>query len=81
MTAPSSDAPLTAGDQRYDNRRIASAKMRIEHTIGSIRRYRIVNDTMRYRRDGVRDLVMHIACALHNLRLRYRPWHYVAHTS
>jgi hypothetical protein len=68
-------------EQKDENRRIASVKMRIEHTIGSIKRCRIVKDRLRYWRDGIRDQVMQIACALHNLRLRYRPWHYDTHES
>lgn len=66
---------LTA-EQKAENRRIASQKMRIEHTIGSVKRCRIVKDKLRYWRDAVRDTVMAIAAGLHNLRLRYRPWHY-----
>lgn len=31
---------------------------------------------IRYWQDRVRDLVMVIACGLHNLRLRHRPWNY-----
>lgn len=63
---------LTA-EQKDENRRIASQKIRIEHTIGSVKRCRIVKDKLRYWRDAVRDMVMAIATGLHNLRLRYRP--------
>ncbi len=63
-------------EQKGENRRIASQKMRIEHTIGSVKRCRIIKDTIRYWQDRVRDIVMAIAAGLHNLRLRYRPWHY-----
>ncbi len=63
-------------EQKAENRRIASDKMRIEHTIGSVKRCRIVNDKIRYWQDTVRDMVMTIAAGLHNLRLRYRPWNY-----
>ena len=66
---------LTA-EQKADNRRIASEKMRIEHAMCSVKRCRIVKDKMRYWQDAIRDLVMELACGLHNLRLRYRPWHY-----
>ena len=58
------------------NQRIASEKMRIEHTMASVKHCRIVKEKMRYWQDGVRDLVMAIACGLHNLRLRHRPWNY-----
>ena len=61
---------------KEENRRIASEKMRIEHAICSVKRCRIVKDKIRYWRDSIRDMVMDIACGLHNFRLRYRPWHY-----
>jgi hypothetical protein len=63
-------------EQKAENRRIARDKMRIEHTIGSVKRCRIIKDPLRYWQDRVRDMVMAIAAGLHNLRLRYRPWHY-----
>jgi hypothetical protein len=50
--------------------------MRIEHTMSSVKRCRIVKDRMRYWQDRIRDVVMVIACGLHNLRLRHRPWNY-----
>ncbi|MDP9316074.1 MAG: transposase family protein, partial [Chloroflexota bacterium] len=59
--------------------RIAREKMRIEHTIGSVKRCRIIRDKLRYWRDTIRDMVMAIAAGLHNLRLRYRPWQYETH--
>ena len=63
-------------EQKADHRRIASDKMRIEHTIGSVKWCRIVKDKIRYWQDTVRDMLMAIAAGLHNLRLRYRPWNY-----
>ena len=72
------DGDLTS-EQKDDNRRIASEKMRIEHTMCSVKRCRIVKDKIRYWKDGVRDMVMQIACGLHNLRMRHRPWHYDTH--
>lgn len=62
--------------QKAENQRIASEKMRIEHTMSSVKRCRIVKDKMRYWQDQIRDMVMAIACGLHNLRLRHRPWNY-----
>ena len=66
---------LTA-EQKGGNHRVASEKMRIEHTMCSVKRCRIVKDKLRYWQATMRDLVMAIACGLHNLRLRHRPWHY-----
>ncbi len=62
--------------QKEENRRIASENMRIEHTMSSVKRCRMVKDTLRSWQDTVRDTVMAIAAGLHNLRLRYRPWNY-----
>jgi len=68
-------------EQKEANRRIASEKMRIEHAICGVKRCRIVKDKIRYWQDHIRDMVMEIACGLHNFRLRYRPWHYDTHES
>jgi hypothetical protein len=62
--------------QKAENRQIASEKMRIEHTMSSVKRCRIVKDVCRYWHDRVRDMVMRLACGLHTFRLRSRPWIY-----
>lgn len=67
---------VLTSEQKAENRRIASEKMRIEHTIGSVKRCRIIKDKLRYWQDTVRDMLMAIATGLHNWRLRYRPWNY-----
>jgi hypothetical protein len=63
-------------EQKGENRRIASEKMRIEHVMASVKRCRIVKDKIRSWHNQVRDVVMVIACGLHNLRIRHRPWNY-----
>lgn len=63
-------------DERATNRDIARIRMRIEHVIGSVKRCRIVKDTLRLWREHSRDQVMETCCGLHNFRLRYRPWSY-----
>lgn len=63
-------------EQKAENLRLASEKMRIEHTMSSVKRCRIVKEVCRYWQDRVRDLVMSLACGLHTFRLRYRPWTY-----
>src|SRR6266566_632042 len=60
--------------QKAANRRIARRRVRIEHVNSSVKRCRIVHDTSRLRKAGVRDLVMEICCALHNFRVRLIPW-------
>jgi len=58
------------------NRTISSIRIRIEHAIGGVKRYRMVKDKIRLLRDGIRDTIMETCCGLHNFRLQYRPWHY-----
>ena len=60
--------------QKATNRRLARRRVRIEHVNSSVKRCRIVHDTSRLRKAGVRDLIMEICCALHNFRLRLMPW-------
>jgi hypothetical protein len=60
--------------QKAANRRIARRRVRIEHVNSSVKRCRIVHDTNRLRKAGVRDLVMEVCCALHNFRVRLSPW-------
>jgi DDE superfamily endonuclease len=60
------------------NRRISSIRIRIEHAIGGVKRYRMVKDKIRLLKDGIRDTMMETCCGLHNSRLQYRPWHYAS---
>jgi DDE superfamily endonuclease len=64
--------------EKATNRRISSIRIRIEHAIGGVRRYRMVKDKIRLLTDGIRDTVMETCCGLHNFRLQYRPWHYAS---
>jgi DDE superfamily endonuclease len=64
--------------EKETTRRISSIRMRIEHAIGGVKRYRIVKDKIRLLKDGIRDAVMETCCGLHNFRLQYRPWHYAS---
>lgn len=61
-------------EQKAANQVLASRRVRIEHVNSSVKRCRIVKDTLRLVKKGVRDLVMEICCALHNLRVRLTPW-------
>jgi hypothetical protein len=65
--------PLTRAQKRA-YRRIARRRVRIEHVNSRVKRCRIVHDTSRLRKVGVRDRVMEICCALHNFRVRLTPW-------
>lgn len=52
--------------------RVSGVRVRVEHTLAGVKRCRIVKDVLRQTKAGVSDLVMEIACALHNLRVMHR---------
>jgi hypothetical protein len=60
--------------QQAANRRIARRRVRLAHVNSRVKRWRIVHDTCRLRRAGVRDLIMEVCCALHTFRVRLTPW-------
>jgi hypothetical protein len=60
--------------QNTANRRIARRRVRIAHVNSSVKRCRIVHDTCRLRKAGIRDLLMAVCCALHNFRVRLTSW-------
>ena len=64
--------------EKATNRRISSLRIRIEHAIGGVKRDRIVKDSIRLLKDGIRDTIMETCGGLHNFRLQYRPWHYAS---
>ena len=68
---------LTAEDKE-NNHAISSIRIRVEHAIGGVKRFRIVKDKIRNWKEGFRDQVMETCCGLHNFRLNSRPWHYEA---
>lgn len=61
---------------KHINQWISSWRIRVEHVIGGVKRYRIVKDKIRNWKEGFRDLVFETCCGLHNFRLEFRPWHY-----
>ena len=48
--------------------------LRIEHVNSSVKRCRIVKDRIRLWKEGIRELVMELCCALHNFRVPLTPW-------
>ncbi len=54
------------------NRILSGVRVQVEHVIAGVKRCRIVKDVLRNTKEGVSDLVMEIACALHNLRVTWR---------
>ncbi len=63
-------------EERARNREISSVRIRVEHAISGIKRFRIVKDKLRNTKDGFADFVMETCCGLHNFRLNFRPWKY-----
>ena len=63
-------------DEKAQNRSISRIRVRVEHAIDGVKRYRIVKDQLRNWKTGFRDKVMETCCGLHNFRLRFRPWAY-----
>ena len=63
-------------EEKEQNQYINRIRVRIEHVIGSVKRYRIVKDKLRLWRAHIHDMLMETCCGLHNFRLRHRPWSY-----
>jgi hypothetical protein len=61
-------------EQQLANQALHHRRLRIEHVNSSVKRCRIFKDRVRLWKDGVRDLVMELCCALHNFRVRLTPW-------
>ena len=54
--------------EKANNRKISKVRVKVQHAIAGIKRSRCVKDMLRNTKDGFSDLVMVIACSLHNLR-------------
>jgi hypothetical protein len=63
-------------DEKALNRLVSQLRIRIEHAIGGVKRYRMVKDKLRNWKSGFRDTVIETCCGLHHFRLQFRPWHY-----
>ena len=58
--------------EKFLNRLFLSARVVVKHTISGVKRGRTVKDVVRLTTTGMADLVMEIACGLHNLRVSCR---------
>jgi len=63
-------------NDKYGNQWLGGLRIRVEHAIGGVKRYRIAKDRLRNWKTSFRESVFAICCGLHNLRLNSRPWHY-----
>lgn len=62
---------LTLGE-KFINKVIASARIVVENVIAGVKRCRIVKDVFRNRKEEFADLVINLACGLHNFRVEHR---------
>ena len=58
--------------EKLTNCKLSQVRVRVEHAISGVKRSRIVKDVFRNTKDNFSDLVMVIACGLHNLRVQQR---------
>jgi len=63
-------------EQKDNNRQISSYRVRVEHAIGGVKRYRIVKDECRLRKNDFVGGAFLYCAALHNFRLKTRPFSY-----
>jgi hypothetical protein len=61
-------------EQQRANQALHHRRLRSEPVNSSVKRCRSVKDRLRLWKDGVRDRVMALCCALHNFRVRLTPW-------
>ena len=61
-----------SAEQKENNRSISSSRIVVEHAIGGVKICRIVKDRFRCHKNGFDDLVMELACGIHNLRVSLR---------
>jgi DDE superfamily endonuclease len=61
-------------EQPIANQALHQRRLRIEPVNSRVKRGRLVKDRIRLWKEGVRDLVMELCCALHNFRVRLTPW-------
>jgi hypothetical protein len=62
---------LTAED-KFLNRIFAAVRIQVEHGLAGVKRCRIGKDTLRNTKTGFSDMVIEVACSLHNLRIACR---------
>ncbi len=62
---------LTAID-KFFNKIISRVRIVVENVISGVKRCRIVKDKLRLTKENISDVVMEIACGLHNLRVTFR---------
>ena len=59
-------------EDRFLKHLLSSTRVVVENVIAGVKRCRIVTNVLRLTTAGISDLVMEIACGLHNLRVSCR---------
>jgi len=58
--------------EKFFNKTISSVRIVVENVLAGVKRCRIVTEPLRLTKEKISDLVMEIACGLHNLRVTFR---------
>lgn len=58
--------------KKQENRRISEIRIKVEHAIGGMKKCRIVKELFRCHKFGFEDMVILIACGLHNFRINHK---------
>ena len=61
-----------SAEEKFINKIFSSVRIVVEHVFSGVKRCRIVKDVYRNLKEGFDDLVMEIACGLHNFRQEFR---------
>jgi len=57
--------------QKASNKAKARKRVKVEHSIGYVKIYRIVKDGIRIRKDNAKDTIMELCCGLANFKLDF----------
>jgi hypothetical protein len=63
-------------EQKQQNQQMSSQRVKVEHSIGGVKRLRILKEKIRHKSHELRHQLFLIGCGLHNFRLKFRPWAY-----
>lgn len=61
--------------EKQENKRISGVRIKVEHAIGGMKKCRIVKERFRCHKFGFEDMVILIACGLHNFRITHKMSH------
>jgi len=61
-------------EQKQENREISKFRVLVEHAICGAKRCRIIKERLRCHKKGFDDLIMELACGLHNYRVTVKKY-------